>query len=197
MDSVAKSEDLLLAYDDDFTGLQTHPALTSTGAIGGSTDPDGFYEDFTARLDDFVRAYPRIRHGIRAGTIVDPIAMPRRAPAGDESASARDEPAPATARDEPATVRDKPATVRDKPANCGCNGGTKIPSVMDFVVNTSAPENVIRGELDETAAEGPTYYTFTADVVDDTDDVDDVDDVDNVSVQPEQLSILDYLHIGD
>jgi len=83
MESQAKAQDLLLAYDADFTGytsvnemarplepasdLASGPRLAaapaSTGFLGGTPDPDGYYDDFTARLDRFVRAYPRLGGG--------------------------------------------------------------------------------------------------------------------------------------
>ncbi len=42
--------DLLLAYDDDFVGF-TESASAATPALGGTADPDGYYDDFAANVD--------------------------------------------------------------------------------------------------------------------------------------------------
>ena len=73
MSSVAAPQDLLLAYDADFTGYTSLsrmaqpledraaiPRSRQTGTLGGTADPDGYYEDFTARLGRFVREYPML-----------------------------------------------------------------------------------------------------------------------------------------
>jgi hypothetical protein len=69
----ADPTDLMLAYNEDFVGLTTTNTMAQTlevdddpkppatiGVLGGTADPDGYYEDFTSRLDDFVRNNPRI-----------------------------------------------------------------------------------------------------------------------------------------
>lgn len=78
MDTLAKPQDVLLAYNADFTGftslnemaqpLEPESALargTEVGVLGGTPDPDGYYEDFSARLDRFTRLYPRL--GVTGG----------------------------------------------------------------------------------------------------------------------------------
>jgi hypothetical protein len=65
MDVQARPEDVLLAYKEDFTGYSSLSdmafPLESSGALGGgatTADPDGYYEDFTAHLDRYVRGLP-------------------------------------------------------------------------------------------------------------------------------------------
>lgn len=73
MNKQANPQDLLLAYDPDFVGFTSLASMalpleregdvaapSSTGTLGGTADPDGYYDDFTARLDRFVRAHPRL-----------------------------------------------------------------------------------------------------------------------------------------
>lgn len=61
----ARPQDILLAYDADFGGfsslegnLDSGPGTPVRG--GGNSTADGYYEDFSARLDRFVRENPRL-----------------------------------------------------------------------------------------------------------------------------------------
>ena len=64
-------QDLLLAYNGDFTGytslgsmpqpLEHRGSLRPEGVVlGGTVTSDGYYEDFTASLARFVKDYPRL-----------------------------------------------------------------------------------------------------------------------------------------
>jgi hypothetical protein len=73
---VARPHDLLLAYEDDFTGYTSlagmpHPLELSTLGgptyLGGTPDPDGYYEDYTERLARFVEAYPEVKAPVPGG----------------------------------------------------------------------------------------------------------------------------------
>jgi len=76
MESVATPQDVLLAYNADFTGFdsQAQP-LEATSAvsptIGGTADPDGHYEDYTELLAQFVRDYPHIGGSEWGAVVVD------------------------------------------------------------------------------------------------------------------------------
>jgi hypothetical protein len=211
MDSVAKPEDLLLAYDDEFTGFtaQETPALTSTGTLGGSADPDGYYEDFTARLGGFVRAYPRIRTGgnahapgggINWGAVVvalddrgAELEPPRR---NDEAASSSDD-------DDDDDEDEKDEDEKD----CGCNGGSDMTLFSEFVTNTrdrddrgdrddrdDRDDDTPQGEMDETPAELLTFRSFIADDHAPDDHAPDDDAPDDDDEDPStQLSILGFV----
>jgi hypothetical protein len=92
MSEVARPQDLLMAYDSDFVGYTSfgrmaQPVEAIYGAPGGVwgggendyDTPDGYYEDFTARLGRFVRENPHLG-------LAQPAAAPERAQFGTESA---------------------------------------------------------------------------------------------------------------
>ena len=182
MDSVAKPEDLLLAYDDEFTGFtaQETPALTSTGTLGGSADPDGYYEDFTARLGGFVRAYPRIRTGGNAHAHAHSHA---HSPGGginwgavvvalDDDLGAQLEPPRRNAEassssDESSSSSEGDEDDEDDEKDCGCNGRSEMALFSEFVTNTrdrndrdDRDDDTPQGEMDETPAEMLTFRSF-------------------------------------
>jgi hypothetical protein len=111
MQPLAKPQDLLLAYDDDFTGLTSTadmpqplepaaalavpPQAAAPLLLGGGdagTGPDGYYEDFTAGLQRFVDQYPRLggRHGpLDWDALVVPFDGPAPGPRGGADDGAR------------------------------------------------------------------------------------------------------------
>jgi hypothetical protein len=72
MDSLASPQDLLLAYNEDFTGYTSLGSMSQplehrgralrpeASVLGGTETSDGYYEDFTASLARFVKDYPRL-----------------------------------------------------------------------------------------------------------------------------------------
>ena len=59
MNTLAQSQDILLAYDPDFTGFTDGATPAASDIVGG----DGYYEDFTAGLKRFVEDYPMLARG--------------------------------------------------------------------------------------------------------------------------------------
>lgn len=80
MDSLASPQDLLLAYNEGFTGYTSLGSMSQPlqhrgralrpedSVLGGTATSDGYYEDFTASLARFVKDYPRL---------ADPQARPK------------------------------------------------------------------------------------------------------------------------
>jgi hypothetical protein len=72
MDSLASPQDLLLAYNEGFTGYTSLGSMSQPlehrgralrpedSVLGGTATSDGYYEDFTASLARFVKDYPRL-----------------------------------------------------------------------------------------------------------------------------------------
>jgi hypothetical protein len=164
--TTADARDILLAYDPGFVGftsvaemgapLEPRGDLASAPAveaIGGTADPDGYYEDFSARLERFVQAYPRLGGGPRRlGGFVVEYDPP---PDSDESSSGSDADAAAAADGGPPSA--------GVLGGCACELPPPRPgpafSLSDFVIETppAAPPVVGRGEMDETELERPTF----------------------------------------
>ena len=53
MNSAAKVQDLVMAYDDTFTSFASdvHQVPTGRTVLGGTADPDGYYDDFSAHAE--------------------------------------------------------------------------------------------------------------------------------------------------
>jgi hypothetical protein len=87
----ARPSDLMLAYDEDFTGFTSLDRMArpvestasmvagATLTVGGSNSSDGYYEDFTSRLDRFVRENPRLG-SFTAGSLEEMDSLQRAAP---------------------------------------------------------------------------------------------------------------------
>jgi hypothetical protein len=158
METVSKAQDLLLAYNDDFTGFTSSstmaqplepagslatagPPSWATGVLGGAADPDGYYEDFTARLDQFVRRYPRLGGGGRPGGRgqrgdLDWSALVITLDAPDESSDGSDDEAGEDTEDREegdSEDEDEPQPAAAAAAD-GTRGGSPLISLSDFIV---------------------------------------------------------------
>jgi hypothetical protein len=169
---------LLLAYDEDFTGFAGGrpvdgmfggwPAGVATGATGGTVDPDGYYEDFSAQLDTFVQAYPRLGGG--DGAALDVID-------GYEDSSSDDEPADEFADgsdDEPAGGFAVPEPEPEPAPACDHCADT-LARLSDFIQDIGpashtggelvpADEAPCGGYMDESESELSTSYPFQAEL---------------------------------
>ena len=183
----ARPQDILLAYNPDFTGLTSLNQMAttlepsgdlavapgapetggSTGVLGGTADADGYYEDFTARLDRFVRAYPRL------GGTGPAFGAPGRldwnaivvafdeseGSSGDESAGPGGDESAGPGDDESAGILASERHLAD--ARSATGGSPALVSLSNFIVEVdggkTARHALIRadslGEMDETEAE--------------------------------------------
>ena len=125
---------LLTAYDPDFTGLTSLSTMAQPlepsadlgpeprgSVLGGTLDPDGYYDDFTAHLDRFVSSYPRLVAPARGrpgavgggtgwGALVISVGRPRGDPEDGAPRQSPDTPACQVCR---AVGAEQPAPLRD------------------------------------------------------------------------------------
>ncbi len=170
MDSQARPEDVLLAYNGEFTGFTSVSEMAQplepfrTGVLGGTADPDGYYEDFSARLDRFVRDHPRLGGGgplpgpggIDWGAVVvafDPLSDSDGADDADDADDDADDGAD-DADDDTKGGDPPPAVMTFSEFIVEADGGKRgAPAREDNL----AADEALGGEMDETDAEELAY----------------------------------------
>jgi hypothetical protein len=162
MNTLAEPQDLLLAYDPDFTGF------TGAGAGAGATPAapvvggDGYYEDFTAGLKRFVDEHPMLARGgplphgpVDWKAMVISFGIP-----GDSDDS-----------DDDGGFDDDVDGDSDDDGGFDDDGdsGAVLAQLGDFIVdidgaagNGARGEKTYGGEMDETDAEASPYERFRA-----------------------------------